>query len=155
MLETVLSPILGLTLIQMVEYLGIAGLSVGMVTAVMLWIQIRRQRMVDSAIFTATYLDKIIRNNQDVILTLDGRQKDTKKSFANDRYVVAFLNELDNAVQLTNDGVIDKSQALNTLRITLRRLKNDNEVKRIIKEKRIIEKKAFDKVTAFWNKEID
>lgn len=117
--------------------------------------QIEKQRKVDSARFTVDYIDKILVDNQKTIRVLDSRQKKKEETFESDTVVEALLNGLDNVVQFINDDVIDKKQALNTLRITLRRLKKDDEVKRIIEEKRRTEEKAFDKVTTFWDNEID
>jgi len=141
--------------VEVVEVTAILGIGIGLITAFALGIQIRRQRKVDSTRFTIDFIDKILNDNQKVIVILDARQSDKEKKFENDSGVEALLNGLENVVQFINDGVIDKKQALNTLRITLRRLKKDDEVKRIINTIRVNEKKAFDKVTAFWDKEIN
>lgn len=155
MLETALSPIFGLTLIELVEHLGIMGLSVGVVTAIMLGIQIRRQRKVDSARFTVDYVDKILEKGKDVTDTLYDREDDNTKKFKKEKDVRVMLNGFENTIRFVNDGVIDKKQMLTTLRITLQMLKKDTEVQRIIKEKQKNKPKAFEKIVKFMNEEID
>ena len=154
MIEAEISRFTGLLLVEVVEITAILGVAIGLITAFGLGIQIRRQRKVNSARFTVDYIDKILVDNQKAIRVLNTRQSNKEEKFENDSNIESLLNGLDNVCQFINDGVIDKNQALNTLRITLRRLKNDDEVKRIIKEKRNTEKEAFDKVTDFWDKEI-
>ena len=118
--------------------------------------QIGRQKKVDSARFTIDFIEKILTVNQSAIRILDVRQTDKTKKFNEDYDVESLLNGLENVVQFINDDVIDKNQALNTLRITLHRLKNDTEVKRIIDVKQNgPNKKAFEKVITFWNNEIN
>jgi len=171
-LKTEISPIFGMTLMGLIEWVAVAAIAsggaaiVGIIISLfnlnnaktqieLLKTQIEKQRKVDSARFTVEYIDKILVDNQKTIRVLDSRQKKKEETFESDTVVEALLNGLDNVAQFINDDVIDKKQALNTLRITLRRLKKDDEVKRIIEEKRRTEEKAFDKVTTFWDNEID
>ncbi len=155
MLEAEISRLMGLMLVEVVEITAILGVAIGLITAVGLGIQIRRQRKVASARFTVDYVNKILEDKKNVIDTLYEREKDKTKKFESEKDVRVLLNGFENTIQFVNDGVIDKKQVLNTLRITLQMLKNDSEVQRIIKEKQKDKPKAFDKIKKFMNEEID
>jgi len=155
MLEAEISRLMGLMLVEVVEITAILGVAIGLITAVGLGIQIRRHRKVASARFTVDYVNKILEDKKNVIDTLYEREKDKTKKFESEKDVRVLLNGFENTIQFVNDGVIDKKQVLNTLRITLQMLKNDSEVQRIIKEKQKDKPKAFEKIKKFMDKEID
>lgn len=178
MLETELSPIFGLSLMELIEWIAVATIAsggaaiVGIVISLfnlsnaktqinLLKTQMEKQRKVDSARFTVDYVDKILEKGKEAISTLYDREKDNTKKIKNDKDVRVLLNGFDNTIQFVNDGVIDKKQVLNTTRITLQMLKKDTEVQRIVKEtregtsERDAKPTAFDKVIKFMNEEID
>jgi len=154
MIEAEISRLTGLMLVEIVEITAITGLAVALITAVGLGIQIRRQRKVESARFTVDYVNKILEKGRNVIDTLYEREKDNTKKFEPEKDVRVLLNGFENTIQFVNDGVIDKKQVLNTLKITLQMLKNDSEVQRIIKEKQKDKPKAFEKIVKFMDKNI-
>lgn len=154
MFETEISRFTGLALVEVVEITAVLGIAIGLITAIGLGIQIRRQRKIASARFTVDYVNKILEDKKGVIDMLYEREKDKTKKFESEKDVRVLLNGFENTVQFVNDGVIDKKQVLNTLRITLQMLKNDSEVKRIIEEKQKDKPKAFEKIIKFMDKNI-
>jgi len=154
MLEAEISRLTGLMLVEIVEITAVLAVAIGLITAFGLGIQIRRQRKVASARFTVDYVDKILEGKKNVIDTLYDREKDKNKKFESEKDVRVLLNGFENTIQFVNDGVIDKKQVLNTLKITLQMLKNDSEVQRIIKEKQKDKPKAFEKIVKFMDDNI-
>lgn len=146
---------MGLMLMGVIEITAILGVTIGLITAIGLGLQIHRQRKVASARFTVDYVNKILEDKKNVIDTLYEREKDEAKKFESEKDVRVLLNGFENTIQFVNDGVIDKKQVLNTLKITLQMLKNDLEVQRIIKEKQKDKPKAFEKIKKFMDEEID
>jgi len=90
-LETGISPILGMTLMGLIEWVAVAAIASGTAAIVgiiisllnlrnthtqieLLNTQIEKQRKVDSARFTVDYVDKILVDNQKAIVTLDERK---------------------------------------------------------------------------------
>jgi len=114
-LETALSPLFGLTLLEMVEYVGMIGLSVGVGTALLLHHQFRHTAKVHSAQLLVDYVERVLEKNQPVLEILRERKKDTQKKFKNDRDVLVLLNGLENIIQFANDKVLNKKQVLNVI----------------------------------------
>ncbi len=112
----------------------IAGFSVTIATVFFLWLQIHKQTKVNSARFTIDYIDKILRENKDVVTILHERVDSNRPQFESDRAVRVFMNGLENAIKFSNDGIIEKPHLLNMLRITFKMIREDSEVKRIMDE---------------------
>lgn len=130
--------------------IGIAG-----ITAYFLWRQIRKQTKVDSARFTIDYIDKVLKDNKDVIDILYTRIDDNTIKFKSDKSVRILLNGFENTIQFANDGIIQKSHIFNILKITFIMIKNDSEVQRIIKDAQAKNKIAFELLVKFINEKID
>lgn len=131
-----ISPLFELTLLELVEYFGIAGFAVAIFTSVILYKQFKHTSKVQSSQLLVDYVERILEKNQHVLNILRYRVKDDTKKFKHDRDVLVLLNGLENIIQFRNDGVLDKKQILNVLKSTLNRIKKDLEVKRIVGDSR-------------------
>lgn len=119
-----------------------------------LLLQIRKQKKIDSVRFATEYIEKILLGERKTIRILNERINDDSKKFQ-DKYVEILLNRLDIIALSVTDNVINKKYVIHMLKITLRRLKKDKEVERIIKQACEQEPTAFNNIIKFWNKEID
>jgi len=157
MLETQINVILGLTLLELVEYFGILGLSIAVATAMLLYHQFRRTAKVHSAQLLVDYVERVLETNQSVLDVLRSRVKDTTIEFDKDRDVLVILNGFENIIQFANDKVLDKKQVLNIIGNTLKRMKNDDEVKRIITQakKDTKDEKIYDLIFEFIEKNLN
>ena len=123
-------------MLELAEDFGIIGLSIGVATAILLYHQFRRTAKVHSAQLLVDYVERVLEKNQHVLDILRERVKNDSKKFEKDRDVLLLLNGLENIIQFSNDKILDKKQVLNVIGNTLKRIKNDHEVKRIIEQAR-------------------
>jgi len=156
MIDGEISPLFGLTLLELVEDFGIIGLSIGVVTAILLYHQFRRTARVHSAQLLVDYVERVLEKNQPVLDILRARVKDTSKKFE-ERKVLVLLNGLENIIQFSNDKVLDKKQVLNVIGNTLRRIKNDVEIKKIVEQVRkdTKDKKMYQLIFDFIDKNLN
>ena len=138
--------------------LTITGLVAGIIggtTLILLYLQIRKQSLTQSAKFMIGYVDKSLEKSKKVVDTLYEREKDNTKKFTSDKDVRVFLNKLENVIQFATDKIIDKKHMHNTLRLILKVLKEDSEVQRIINERQQNQKGAFEVVDKYMRDKID
>ena len=121
----------------------IAGFSLTIVTVFFLWLQIHKQTKVNSARFTIDYVDKILRENNDVVDVLHERADGNRTQFESDRSVRVFLNGLENTIKFSNDKIIENPHLTNMLRITFTMIRDDSEIQRIIADAQIKNPRAF------------
>ncbi len=150
-----ISPIFGLTLVELAEDFGIIGLSIAVVTAILLYHQFRRTAKVHSAQLLVDYVERVLEKNQSVLEILRERVKDDSKKFE-ERKVFVLFNGLENIIQFSNDKVLDRKQVLNVIGNTLRRIKSDTEIKRIVEQARkdTKDKKIYKLIFDFIHKNI-
>ena len=95
---------------DLISYIGIG---IAGITAYFLWRQIHKQTKVDSARFTIDYIDKVLKENSDVIDILYKRIDDDKLKFKSDKSVRVLLNGFENTIQFANDKIINKTHIFN------------------------------------------
>lgn len=110
-----------------------------------------RQKLVDSANLTVNYIDKIVKENRQVITIIYKRERDKSVKFESHRDVRVLLNGLEDIVIFTNEKTLDKKHVLNKLRILLRTMKKDDQIKAIIKAAQKKDKKTFESIEKFMN----
>lgn len=157
-LETQISPIFGLSLLEHLDILTIISavgsiIIAGTIIGINYW-QTRKKIKVDSARFLMDYVDKILEEKKDVINTIYDREKNSTVKFKDDQSIIALLNKLDNIIKYLNDGILDKDQVLNMLKILLGKINTDSEIQRIIQETQVKSGTAFKLIKKFMDEEL-
>jgi len=134
---------------------SIVGAVIAGITAIFFAIQLQRQKTVDSARFTIDYLDDILEKNSEVVDILYKRETNNSVQFKSDKSVRVFLNGLEDVIQFVNDGIIEDKHVITTLGLSLLKvLKDDSEVKRIIKEQQDKNRTTYELISGFLAKNV-
>lgn len=151
-METTISPIFGLTLLEIAEIFTILSIIVSTVVASLLYKQIRHSSNVDSARFATEYIEKALETSRSVVDILNARLDDESKKFNSDKDVIVLLGRFEEMAYYVKKGVIKEEDALMMTRIVLCMMNNDKEVTRIIKTAQEAHPTAFEEIENFMKK---
>ena len=143
-LETQISPIFGLTLLELAEIFGMIitaiSFALAIITAWYLNRSLTQKSNYDSAVFIFTHLNELLDKSKEIINALHERHNKsattttttTKTQDDPDHEIRVFLGRLENIIVYVNNGIINKDYFLIRMKTTLKLIKNDEKIQKII-----------------------
>lgn len=130
----------------------ILGVVVAGITALFLWIQIAKQTKVDSATFSMTFFDKVLKDNTVTINHIRDRHKDNSTTPYDEKQIRLLLNQFEYMARFWQDGVLKLSHITNMFGKTLRNIKKDTEIQNIISKEQEYNPRAYTEIKKLLDK---
>lgn len=135
-IETTLSPILNMSLMGLIEWVAVSTIIVSIIAIASLIVSVktsRRQYKIDSANFVTEHVDGLLEKCKGSVNELHARKKDSTIKFSDEHEVKVLLGRLENIIYYINTDTLEEKIVLVRIRTILKLLRDDDEVKKIIR----------------------